>query len=495
MPVAPEYLHLVYPGETFGAFLYGRNSRDPRRRGRSVDDQLAESRAMCENHGWPVRGIFRDPDRSASRHARKKRDDFEDMVAGIVAGKCRILVAWEASRYYRDLEIYVRLRRLCVEHNVLLCYNGVVYDLSKREDRKATARDAADAEDESEGIRNRVLRTVRLQAEAGRPHGRILWGYARRYDPDTGDLIDQVPHQQDAVIVREVFRRVAAGETVYGIVADLNRRGVQRRGTHGVWREYHLSDMLRNRGYIGRRIHQGKDIGPARWIGIIDETTFYAVQRIVSDPRRLTVRDRSVRHLLSGIARCGACKSRPVLRIRKTRGHLAYMCIEKFHTSMHEEKMDAYVEEAVVAWCASNLSADAFRDEAASGAVAAALVLEAELSTQLAEARRRATTVGPDGRLLLSVASLAALEARLLPQLEAGRERARISSVPAVVRDLVGQPDADRRWAALDIHQQRAALREVVAIRLNRARARGVRTIEPGRIDLVFYGQPGFAAT
>lgn len=485
MPVAPEYLHLVYPDQTWDAYLYGRASRDPRKKGRSVDDQLTAGRALCDRHDWPVAGVFSDVDRSASRHAKKARDDYADMVAGIEAGKCRILVAWEASRYYRDLEAYVHLRRVCADHGVLLCYNGTVYDLSKREDRKATAMDAVQAEDESEAIRDRVLRTKRSLAEQGKPHGRILYGYARRYDPSTGDLIEQVPHPEHADVVREIFRRVAASETVYAIVQDLNSRGITTLHGHR-WKEHHVSSMLRNPGYIGRRIHQGKDVGPAAWAPIVDQITFYTVQRIVTDPRRLTVRDRSVRHLLSGIALCGICPEEPVLRIRNNRGRLAYTCVEKFHTSMHEPKLDAYVEEATVRWLASEAAAEALVSRDSAGAVAEALALEGRLTTQLQEARTQAA------QLQLSIASLAVLERQLVPQIEAARRRAREVSMPAVVRDLVGQPDADRRWEALDIHQRRAVLREVVTIRLHRGRVRGVRYIEPGRITMDWYGQPGF---
>ena len=225
MPIAPEYLHLVHPNVTFDALLYGRASRDPKKKGRSVADQINSGRDLCETHGWPVAEVFdQDVDRSASRHARRKRKDFEALLAAIESGKGRIVVAWEASRYYRDIEAYIQLRNACMNNDVLLCYNGQVFDLSKREDRKATAQDALAAEDEAEGIRDRVLRTTRAQAKKGLPHGRLLYGYTRRYDPDTGDLIEQGPHPERAPIVLEVFERVAAGETEYSILQDLNVR-------------------------------------------------------------------------------------------------------------------------------------------------------------------------------------------------------------------------------------------------------------------------------
>ena len=79
-----------------------------------------------------------------------------------------------------------------------------------------------------------------------------------------------------------------------------------------------------------------------------------------------------------------------------------------------------------------------------------------------------------------------------MPLIEAAKEEAKTTNAPPLVRRLVGRPDADERWDELSIEQRRTVLRAVVNIRLNKARTRGVRTLEPGRITLVFAGEPGF---
>src|SRR3546814_13548363 len=84
MPFAPEYLHLVFPGVHFEAFLYGRNSDDPHKTGGSVDDQLTTGRTLCHHHNWRIAQEFKDPDTSASRHTKKIRGDFEDLLTTIV---------------------------------------------------------------------------------------------------------------------------------------------------------------------------------------------------------------------------------------------------------------------------------------------------------------------------------------------------------------------------------------------------------------------------
>lgn len=492
MPIAPEYLHMVYPDTVFNALLYGRNSRDPKKKGRSVADQIGSGRDLCEAHSWPIAEVFdQDVGQSASRHARKKRKDFEALLAAIEAGKGRIVVAWEASRYYRDIEAYIRLRNACMENAVLLCYNGQVYDLSKREDRKATAQDAIAAEDEAEGIRDRVLRTTRSQAKKGMPHGRILWGYARRYDPETGELIEQLPHPERAPVVLDIFQRVAAGETEYTIMKDLQSQGERLPGVK--WDYYHLPTMLRNIGYKGRRVFQGEDFGDAVWDGIVPPDLFDAVQRIVTNTDRTSTRDYSVKHLLSGIARCGNCPDHPHLRVGKARGYLTYGCSAKFDTQMAEAKLDAYVEEAVIKWLSSRAAVAAFQSTDQEKRAELARNRQQALEKQLEEARERASTFRPDGTPRLSIASLAELEDRLEPQIQAAKDEAEEMHAPPIVRSLIGSDDVDRRWNnELTIEQRRAVLRSVVNIRLNKARARGVRTIEPGRIELTFVGEEGF---
>lgn len=492
MPIAPEYLHLVFPDTQFPALIYGRASRDPKKKGRSVADQIDAGRDLCDTHNWPIAEVFdQDVDRSASRNARRERKDFEALLTAITAGKGRIVVAWEASRYYRDIEAYIRMRNACISANVLLCYNGQVYDLTKREDRKATAQDAIAAEDEAEGIRERVLRTTRAQAKKGAPHGRILWGYARSYDPDTGDLIDQHAHPERGPMVDDIFERIAAGDTEYAILMDLRALGERTPGAQ--WEYYHLSAMLRNPAYISRRIHQGKDVGDATWPALVKKrTTWDAVQRIVNSPGRARSVDTTVKHLQTGIAMCGECPDEPPLRMMKNRGRLSYQCDGRYDTVIRETLLDAYVEEAVIRWLGSKAAVAAFQSTAQEKQAEEARERKRGYEAQLDEARERAATF-KDGRPLLSVASLASMEARLEPLIEAAKAAAEESSAPPLLQRIVGQPDVESIWNdGLTLGQRRVVLRAVVTVRLHKARARGVRSIEPGRVTLAFVGQPGF---
>jgi site-specific DNA recombinase len=522
MPIAPEYLHLVYPDlAPFEAFLYGRNSADPKKKARSVADQLDEGRALCAEHGWPVKRVFKDPGISASRYARKGRDDFEEMLAEIEAGECRILVAWEASRYYRDLEIYVRLRNACYAAGVLLCYNGMVYDLSKRADRKATAQDAIQAEDEAEGIRDRNVRTQKQNASKGRPHGPVLTGYKRVYDPETGELINQVPYEPQVETVGWWFELAEAGTPSNGIARDTKERKLKvaaelaaagmepgevtkelidralltRYGND--WRGKAITQVLKNKAYIGRKVHEGKDIGKASWDQLIPGEEFverfYNVQAILEGRELGSAHDTSVKHLLSRIPWCGEHgEHEPVVRWKyDVNGHHTYSCSERGDVSVNANRLEAFVEEAVLTWLGSDKAVAAFQRGNRPAEAKRAQLQLAGMEQQLREARALSTQFGPDGQPRMSALTLADLESSLRPQIEKLRERIEQASVPPLLRGLVGNRDADTVWSRLDMHAQRMVLRKVVTIRLYRAPAQGSKVLS-GRVKLSFYGEPGF---
>ncbi|MFD4740552.1 recombinase family protein [Streptomyces virginiae] len=496
MPIDPEYLHAVHQGP-FGACLYGRASRDPKKKGASVNAQLKEGRALCERFGWPVVDEFKDVGISASRHAKVARDDFEAMLDGIRAGRYRIVVAFEASRYYRDLEAYTRLRRACHDAGVLLYYKGQVYDLSKSADRKATAMDAVQAESEAEDIRDRNLRTARQTAEAGKPWGRVPDGYKRVYDPDSGDLVEQVEHPVQGPIVREIWEAAAAGQSLRSTAARLNAAGrFTQKGKP--WEVWHLRTVLRNPAYAGRRVFQGQDYKAGTWPPLVEPEVFEAVQALLDMEGRSWSTDTTPAHQLSGIALCGehpelrATNSEPKLLAYVNRGYPSLRCSQVAHTTVNEAKLTAFVEEALLAYLATAEAREAFQAVQQDREGAAARARLKALEEQLEEAQDAATTFDENGVPGMSIGMLARLEARLTPLIAAAKQAARPRAVPDVVMNLLDSEDPDGLWDAYDLQQQRAVIRMCVTVRLHVSPRRGVRTIEPGRVTLAFKGQEGF---
>ncbi|WCN06002.1 recombinase family protein [Streptomyces sp. M92] len=516
MPYAPEYLHLVIPGVTFEALLYGRNSDDAIGRGNSVDDQLTNGRTLCGQHGWKIVREFKDTDMSASRHGRKARDDFEALITYIKSeptppGARRVVVAFEASRYYRDLEAYVRLRAACMSTDTLLCYNGQVFDLSKREDRKATAQDAIAAEDEAEGIRDRNLRTAGLQAQAGMPHGKSIYGYTRTYDMVNGrKRCTGQEEDERGPYVLEMLRRLDSGHTLGAVKRWLRSEPDAARLDGHPWTEQSVRMTVLNRAYLGERLHQGQYI-KAVWAPIKGLETpqgramFFRVTARITDPTRTKHRGTEVAHLLTYIPLCGECGDHARLRYltpARGRKNATLACTEKYDTSIVEAVLNAYVEEAIIAWFSNKAKARAAlvpSDGKVEEMVTATQRLINSYEEQLAEARHLAETFDDQaGRFKLSATSLAGMEARIEPKLEAERKKLQsfTGTSPLLLRMLDEDPEtvwngrpasADRPAApGLTLEQKREIIQSVVTVRLYKVKTPG------DRIRLAFAGERGF---
>lgn len=518
MPLAPQYLHMVFPDTEFEALLYGRASRDPKKQGYSVGDQLNNGRTMCREHNWHVVEEFKDLGLSAARGS-KTRDDFEDLLDAIEAGPSRpgvtrIVVAFEASRYYRDLEAYIRLRNACLEAGALLCYNGQVFDLSKREDRKATAMDAIAAEDEAEGIRDRNLRTAAATAREGRPHGRLLFGYCRDYEVVNGRLrcVRQYEDRVQGPYVLAAFEHIDSGRSMASLIAWLRSQEAAARPDGHDWEPITVRRMLQNRAYLGERLHRG-EWAKATWEPIEGLHTpqgramFNRVVAKLADPgRRTTTRGTAVAHLLSRIALCGVCGDDAPLVASPGRGGVTYLrCQVKKNASIREELLDAVVEESVIHWFRDKKKATAALvpdDEGAEAKVTAAQRLINAYEEQLAEARRLAEEFDDKtGQFRLSAGSLASMEQRLLPKLEQERKTLQsVTGVSPLLLSILNAEDPAAVWNGRDgqdgltLEQKREIVRKVVTVRLNKARSTGVQQLEPGRITLTFVGEPGFRA-
>jgi site-specific DNA recombinase len=471
--------------EKLRAFVYDRVSRILNGRViTSTDDQNADNEDLCDAHGWELVARFTDPGRGASRHSKKRRLDYERMIERIKRGECDVLVYWEASRAYRDLKIYVELRELCIKHRMLLCYNGDIFDMTRSADRRRTAQDAIDAESEADKIRERCLRTTRRNAQRGRPHGKIPYGYRRIYDSDTGVLLEQVPREDQAAVVVEIAKRAVGGESLMKIAAELNARGIPG-PTGGPWSSDIMPALLTKPTYIGKRQYQGEVIGDATWDGILDEEIYYACVAKFSDPARYMSKTNAVKWLLSGIAKCSICKGKH--RVRPAHGVLRYTCVTSgcFKTAIQLAQFDDIVTLAVLQHIERPEFVDALLQTSDDDASRAALAEAQALEAQLAEARELAGRWNKRSRRMeLSAASLAKMENELLPLIEGARERARSTSVPHVLRNIAG-PHVREYWAEKedDVVWRRAVVSSVVVPWVNPA-GQGARSIKPGRFTL-----------
>jgi hypothetical protein len=421
------------------------------------------------------------------------------MVADIEAGKIDVIVYAERSRTNRTLDGYVELRQLCLRTGVLWCYDGRLFDLSKAADRRETARDAAEAEGEADSITDRNNRTVRQSAKRGWMHGPPALGFKRLYDPDTGHLISQEPHPDEAPVVAELFDSVDARESLKSLLPLLRpfRPNMADAG---------LRAVLQNRSYIGIRVHHDQEY-PAAWPALVTEDVFWRVQAILSEPERRTTRTSGVQHLQTGIALCAVCRAagqfdeaRMTARLGqvKHRRGSQYRCRIN-HMTMMERNLDAVVTEALLTYLGSQAARSALRPVASDGELEREQARVQAMTAQLEEARQLAQQFDPVTTLpRLSVASLAGLESALLPVLQQAGNRVRellSAGDPLIDRLLnLGADDLEDAWEdELTLAQKRHVVRRVVRVEVRPAPRMGRHLDHAARVGLIFPGQPGFA--
>lgn len=459
------------------AIIYCRVSNDPTGQARSVSSQEAECRAVCEREGWNVAEVLVDNDAGASRWSGAKRPSYDRLADTLTAGD--VLVTWEASRAQRDLAAYVQLRDLAAERGVLWSYSGRTYDLTRGDDRFGTGLDALMAEREADQIRDRVLRGKRDAAQAGRPAGRPPYGYRRRFNARSGQPEGWEIDDDEAPVVREVARRVIAGESIRGIATDFNRRGIpapmSQKNSPDTWVPRRLRIMLMSPSYAALRQHQGEVVGAAEWPAIIDEADWHRVQGILEDPNRQLGPGPAPAHLLSGIARCGVCGASLRWFGPKSIKTPRYQCSKPTAcVSRRFHLVDELVTEVVIGRLRMPDAADVFAagDDDQHAAVDELRALRDRMDS-FADA-------AADGELTAS--AFARIEARLLPQIDAAAKRAE-ASLPTPVAELVTADDVRAAWDALPIESQRLVVRLLLEVTVNPSTV-GTRRFNPDDIEL-----------
>jgi site-specific DNA recombinase len=170
---------------------------------------------------------------------------------------------WEASRGSRDLGEWVRLLDLCRARGtrIWVFTHRRIYDLSLRRDWRTLAEEGIDAVNESEKIAERTRRGKRMAAAAGRPAGKLVYGFVRDYD-ERGRFVQQVAHPKQAPILREMVDGLYDGQSLNEVARRLAARGVLT-ANGAAWTAVQIRQTVLNPSYIGKRVHQGVVVGDA----------------------------------------------------------------------------------------------------------------------------------------------------------------------------------------------------------------------------------------
>lgn len=274
--------------------------------GSSLDAQEAAYHAMAEREGWDTVTTLRGCE--SATQASTERRVLQQLLACIRDEHVDAVWVYEQSRLTRGDELEVALlRRELEERGVKVIVNGVVRDLSSIDEGFMFGIQTLVDRTESRRIKERMGRGKKQRAKEGKKNsGPAPYGYMNPPPGHAQRGTLQVV-EDEAVVVRKIFKMSADGLSDYAVADRLNELGVPSpRGgrwwksgvtrtldcpayigtsASGVWQpvngtRYHKQDLSNPNAIVIEHAHEA----------IIDRETWDAVQARPRKPRSGTPR-------------------------------------------------------------------------------------------------------------------------------------------------------------------------------------------------------------
>lgn len=273
--------------------IYARISLDQAGEGLGVARQVEDCTAKATALGWTVAEVYEDNDVSASSDT--PRPAYARLLADLEAARIKGVVVYDLDRLTRkpaELEAFIDLSdRLGI---ALANVSGEV-DLTTAAGRMVARIKGAVARQEAERIGERVKRQKQQRLDAGMPPGSRYrtFGYTRNWQ-----VVDD-----EAELVRDVFTRVAGGESVNSVAKSLRADGV-RTVSGKPWTYQATARMIESPIYAGLLWYKGEVVGKSSVPALVSEAMYASAQTRQKRPAW-----NARRGLLSGIAVCDLCKT------------------------------------------------------------------------------------------------------------------------------------------------------------------------------------------
>ena len=233
--------------------IYARYSSENQREA-SIEDQFRICREFARKQGWHIAGEYSD---HAISGATLMRPGFQTMMSEALRGRVDVVLAEALDRFSRDQEdtagLFKRLTFAGV--NIVTLAEGDITFLHIGLKGTMNAMFLKELADKTRrGLRGRI--------ELGKSGGGVSYGYRilRRFENGIVSTGEREVVQEEADIIRRIFKDYAAGLSPKQIAKDLNRDGL--RGPRGaLWSPSTIHGnpkrglgILRNELYVGRMV-------------------------------------------------------------------------------------------------------------------------------------------------------------------------------------------------------------------------------------------------
>lgn len=420
---------------TAKAAIYVRQSVD---HPEGIARSIKRCTALVKARDWTLVETFEDNNVSASKSRAHSR--WADLLAGVKAGRYTHVVGVDIDRLVRDIR---DLGDLIDTGAKVVTVDGEI-DLTSADGEFRATMLTGIARFET---RRKAERQVRANEDRVTRRGLPVPG-KRRFGFEPGNIQER---PEEAERVRWAFGQVLAGASIFGIAKALGRPPVRVR------------EILANPSYAGYVTYGGDRYEAAPEVArIVDREDFEKVQAILAAPDRKVSPGNQIRHLASGLARCGVCESRMVKQGPN------YLCkTDLSHPTIKAAMLDDHLTGEAFTYLMSTTA------EADPEGLAEAVAEVAELTRKRAVVQDMATWDGAD------VATLKTQLAKLGKEIERASAKVDALRVQTVAGDVVDRIRAEIRrlqddpsieadeelyatwltlWEGLDLTDQREVL-------------------------------------
>jgi site-specific DNA recombinase len=457
------------------AAIYARISDDKEGAGLGVARQEQDCRELCDRRDWTVADVYADNDRSA--YSGKPRPGYQRLLEDAKAGSIDAIVAWHTDRLHRsprELETFIEtvegagIRIETVRAGIL--------DLATPAGRMIARQLGTVARYESEHKSERQSRKALEIAT----NGGVAGGGTRAF----GFEADRTTiRENEADIIRELAKRLLAGETMRALCVDLNDRGITSpAGTR--WQPSPLRRMLRSARISGQREHHGEIVADAQWPAIITKEQTARIRSIFADPSRQMTRAPR-RYLLKGLLRCHACGAVLVSRPRED-GERRYVCargpqyVGCGKTYVLAEPLEEFVTEAVLWRLDTPALADVLKRQ--EGDTPDAWQQQTDEITGRLDELATAFAAGA-----ISMREWLAARQPLQQRLETSQRQVRRNTSVSLLAPYTGSQGLLRKqWPALSLERRHAIISAVLSHVVVGPGRRGFNRFDPARFELVW---------
>jgi site-specific DNA recombinase len=280
----------------------------------NVDDQVEWCSSEVVERGARVGEIFKDNSLSAWK-PKVVRPDWNRLMQRLETGESDGVMVLDLTRFSRKVMEGERLIEVANKGLLVWSLSGS-YDLTTADGRRHFREAMVAAAGESDKISERVKRGKLRRAKKGRAHGGGR-GYGEHgWAPlpagwEPGDPRERVSAEQvvaEQQVMRECARRLFAGESISGVVRDLNARGLCTvRGN--VWRRGSLARSLQRAAMAGLVVHNGEIVGEmADSAPVLTREEWERLCGLFAS--RKLGRPHGKVHMLAGLVHCGQCGAR-----------------------------------------------------------------------------------------------------------------------------------------------------------------------------------------